>query len=474
MREKREFQLEWSELKRDCPTWFRDAKFGIYFHYGPYSVPAYDNEWYSTYMYRNEPSHHGNDLKKYHEEKYGPLSEFGYKDFIPMFKAEKFDAKEWAKLMKRAGAKYGGPVTVHADGFAMWDSEVNKFNAKEMGPIQDIVGEMAREIREEGMKFIATFHHHWKWGWYSSNDPLADSTEPENFDIYGENLPISAFRQGDEDINYPSPMPTDRFCKEWRDEVIEVIEKYNPDLVYFDNRAELIEEKYRKDFMEFYYNHATENNQDVVVTYKHNDFPKDTGIEDLECGRMSSVRDFVWQNDDKIEWNSWSHIEDSHFKEPFRVIHSLIDVVSKNGNLLLNVGPKADGSIPEEAKEILYRVGDWLEINGEAIYGTRPYKISGEGPTEVLEGHFTEEKQKDFTGKDMRFTVKNDKFYLFVMGVATENIEVENLSLEKFEKIKSVRLLGSDEEIEWNQEERLIINKPLNVPFTEALVFEIK
>ncbi len=470
---RRKFELDWSNLERECPQWFRDAKFGIYFHFGPYSVPAYDNEWYSTYMYRNTPSHHGLDLKKYHEETYGPLSKFGYKDFIPMFKAEKFNAAEWADIMVRAGAKYGGPVTEHADGFAMWDSEINRFNAADMGPKKDIVGLMEKEIRKRGMKFIATFHHQWKWGWYSSNDPMADSSEPENFDLYGEVTPISAFRQKEE-INHPIPMPTERFSRQWCDEVNEVVDLYKPDLVYFDNRTEIISEEHRKRMMDHYYSSGDKNNQEVIVTYKFKDFPKSTAVEDLECGRMAEVRDFVWQNDDKMEWESWSYVENSRFKEPFRVIHSLVDVVSKNGNLLLNVGPKADGTIPEEAKKILYRVGDWLQVNGEAIYGTRPFTISGEGPTEVIEGHFSEDKQKDFTEKDIRFTTKGDVLYLFVLGVPTADINSVNLSLASYGKIRNITTLGSDEKVNWEQKESVLtIKKPESVPFTETVVYKI-
>ena len=148
----------WESLqKHETPDWFLDAKFGIYCHWGPYSVPAHKTEWYSHWMYVED-----NPIRKYHEETYGPLNEFGYKDFIPMFTAEKFNADEWAQLFKKAGAQFAGPVTEHADGFAMWDSKLTKWNAAQMGPKRDIVGEMAEAIRKQNMKFIATFHHHWK------------------------------------------------------------------------------------------------------------------------------------------------------------------------------------------------------------------------------------------------------------------------------------------------------------------------
>jgi len=179
------YQPEWESLKQyKVPEWWLNTKFGIYFHWGPYSVPAHETEWYSIWMYRK-----GNKIRKYHEETYGNLKEFGYKDFIPMFTAEKFDADKWAELFKKAGAQFAGPVAEHADGFAMWDSKLTEWDAMDMGPKRDIVGEMEKAVRKQGLKFIATYHRHWMYAWYPTWDAETDAGDPKYAGLYGPKVP---------------------------------------------------------------------------------------------------------------------------------------------------------------------------------------------------------------------------------------------------------------------------------------------
>src|SRR4030042_985809 len=217
------YEPQWESLRNHpVPQWFRDAKFGIYFHLGPYSVPAYNSEWYSCLMYK--PDH---KVFKYHKEKYGDQSQFGYKDFIPMLTLEKFDAEALANLFQRSGARFAGCVAEHADGFAMWDSKLTEWDAVEMGPKRDIVGLVEKAIKSHGMKFITTFHHDWNWDWYPVWDERFDCSNPAYADIYGQ-----PHNKGDE--------PSREFFDEWKSKVIEVIDKYKPDLIYFDSKLDVI------------------------------------------------------------------------------------------------------------------------------------------------------------------------------------------------------------------------------------------
>ena len=236
-------EVNWNNVKREAPKWFRDAKFGLFFHWGPYSVPAYQNEWYSRNMYCK-----GLEQNQYHEKTYGSLHDFGYKDFYDMLKGEKFDPDQWASLVKRSGAKYAGAVSEHADNFSMWDSAVNPINSMNYGPHRDIVGECTEAFRKQGIRTVATFHHQWLWGWFMSTDNEADVYIPENEKYYGPALPLETNRY------IPYRYPDEAFCKIWRDKVLEVIDKYEPDEVYFDSRTCIIQEDYRYDVAEYYYN----------------------------------------------------------------------------------------------------------------------------------------------------------------------------------------------------------------------------
>lgn len=466
------FTADWESMKQfEVPEWFRDAKFGIYFHWGVYSVPAYETEWYSHYMY--VPDH---PIRKYHEETYGPLDEFGYKDFIPMFTAEKFDAAQWAALFKAAGARFAGPVTEHADGFAMWDSKLTQFDAMDMGPKRDIVGELEKAIRQEEMKFITTFHHTWLHGWYPTWDEALGTTDPENEDLYGPIVPSTAWVMAREN---PVPMPDSAFNKRWHERIIEVIDKYQPDLIYFDNKLDLIDENVRLDFLSYYYNQAESWDKDVLVTYKFEDLKPWAGVLDLERARMSELKKFPWLTDDSVDWGSWCNVQNPDYKSTNRLVDFLVDVVSKNGCVLLNVTPTAEGEIPEGVKERLLEVGEWLKINGEAIYATRPWKIYGEGPTEVVEGHLSERENADNTAEDIRFTMNGNKIYAICLDIPkSRKITIRALSSENallVEEVKSVKLLGSDQEISWDVDENGMTISLQEIPLLDyAISFRIE
>ncbi len=431
---------EWTALQaHPVPAWFDDAKFGIYCHWGPYSVPAFDTEWYSRNMYI--PGHKAN---LHHLETYGPVSQFGYKDFIPMFTAEHFDPDAWTDLFRRAGARYIGPVSEHADGFSMWDSRVNPFNAARMGPQRDVVGEMARAVREQGLHFLATFHHMWLWAWYPTTDPNADASDPAYADLYGPPTRPEDFQ---------NPRPDEAFCDRFVAKIKEVVDAYQPDVMYFDSRLATISDRHRRAFIAYYYEQAEKWGREVTVTYKNEDLPPGVGILDVERGRMRDAKPFKWMTDDSICWRSWAHLHEPSYKSAKRIIDGLVDIVSKNGNLLLNVPPTADGRIPEPVQERLLEIGDWLAINGEAIYGTRPWRVYGEGPTEVHEGHFSEKENAEMTAADVRFTAKPDALYAIVMGWPGEQIRISSLTPERLPaaQIAGVELLGVEGSLPWQQ-----------------------
>lgn len=458
------FQKDWSSLQEhQTPEWFLDAKFGIYCHWGPYSVPAFENEWYAHWMYCNEnnpEAKRGERFYKHHINKYGPLDEFGYKDFIPMFTAEKFDPAEWAQIFKDAGARFAGPVSEHADGFAMWDSQLTKWDAMDMGPNRDIMGELSKEIRDRDMKFIATYHRHWLFGWYPTWDETTDASNPEYAGLYGPKLKKGDFQyppnphELDEGVTRYYPVADNAFNQEWLDRLKEIVDKYEPDLVWFDNKMDVIGESYRKDFLQYYYGEASKKEQEVVVTYKFYDLPVGTAVLDLERSRMSEKRAFPWLTDDSIDWKSWSDIEKPDYKTTNRLIDFLIDVVSKNGCLLLNITPKANGEIPEPVKERLKEMGAWLAVNGEAIYGTRPFEVYGEGDATVTEGHLSENKNPDNTAKDIRFTTKRNVLYATSLGQPVENLSIRSLGTNTGllkANIQSIIHLNSGKEVVWNQ-----------------------
>ena len=465
------FTASWESLtEHETPEWFRDAKFGIYFHWGPYSVPAYRTEWYSHYMY--DKNH---DIHNYHLENYGNLDEFGYKDFIPLFTADKFNADEWVALFRKAGAKFTGPVTEHADGFAMWDSQLTKWDAQDMGPRKDIVGEMEKAVRKTDMKFITTFHHSWLWSWYPTWDDETDASNPDYEDLYGPKLEKNEFI-GPE--NVPTYMASEKFADRWISRLKEVVDKYNPDLIYFDGKLNILEEKYRLEFLQYYYNHADSLNMEVICTYKDNDLAVGAGIIDLERSRMKDKSDFPWLTDDSIDWGSWCHVQEPDYKSANRIIDFLVDVVSKNGCVLLNVTPTAEGEIPEPVKERLLKIGAWLKTNGEAIFGTRPCKIYGEGPMEVIEGHLNEYQNPEATAQDLRFTTKGDMLYAIALGWPDGELHINSLGKNSgiiTKEITDIELLGSKEKLTWNHsDDGLMINLPSEKSGDHAFVFKIK
>lgn len=472
------YEPTWESLKAyECPQWFADAKFGIYAHWGVYSAVegSRNTDWYGRNMYVK-----GHVNNKEHVEKYGPVSEFGYKDFVPMFTAEKFDADEWVDLYVKSGARFAGPVGEHADGFSMWDSDVNPWNAVDMGPKRDIVAEMKEAVEKRGLKFLVSMHHQWLWGWYPTWDENTDASDPAYASLYGPKYPATAQKMavaGRKDSNmYAYPLPSDEWQATWLEKVKEVVDNYSPDLLWFDNRMQLLREDIRTEMAAHYYNKTLANGQEPVLTYKRPDMVQGTATIDLERSRMPDIFPEPWLTDTSVSKGSWAYATDLYIYPTERLIHDLVDIVSKNGCLLLNVAPHPDGTIPEDQKQRLLEMGKWLEVNGEAIYGSRPWLIYGEGPTETLVGHLADLKFDGFSGEDIRFTTKDGMLYAIALGWPDDgNVSIESLGTAKYSShIKRVQLVGHEGDLDFDRDTKgLLIKLPKEKPCEHAFVFRI-
>jgi alpha-L-fucosidase len=454
------YQANWDSLKKyQTPDWFRDAKFGIFIHWGVYSVPAFANEWYPRNMYRQ-----GTPENKHQLETFGPLDKFGYKDFIPLFKAESFDPAKWVALFKKAGARYVVPVAEHHDGFAMYKTALSKWNAFEMGPHRDVLGELAAEIRKQGLVFGLSSHRIEHWFFMNGGRHLeSDFLQQQNMDFYGP-------------AREENEAPSAEHMNDWLLRCTELVNNYQPQLFWFDWWIEQpAMDTYRKSFAAYYYNKGLEWNKGVVINYKNSAYPDGIAVLDLERGKLAGIRKLPWQTDDAIGNKSWGYAAGNTFKNAQYVITNLADIVSKNGNLLLNIGPRPDGTITDEETQTLLGTGKWLEINGEAIYGTRPWKQFGEGPTESASGSFADQKIP-FTAKDIRFTAKGGILYAIALGLPASGITIKALAATiGTQTVSSVELVGSNEKISWLQQKEGLNIKPSNTyPSENAVVYRIK
>jgi alpha-L-fucosidase len=463
------YEPTWNSLKNwRTPQWLRDGKFGIYTHWGVYAVPARgpNATWYANKLYTKQDG----PERKYHEATFGPLEKFGYKDFIPLFTGEKFNAGEWAELFRKAGARFAGPVAEHHDGFSMWDTKYSEWNAARMGPKRDIVGELARAVKKQDMKFVTAFHHAENWFYFPTWDKRYDCSDPRYSGLYGP-------------IHEKGALPTTAFLDQWKGKIVEVIDKYDPDFIWFDFGLRLIPDPYKQEVLTYFYNSALAHKKEVVVSYKNNDLPPGAGLLDLELGQEASLTYYEWITDTSIDnGEGWGYVKGLGFKTVDNLVDNLVDRVSKNGYLLLNVGPKPDGTIPEEVKERLLELGKWLEMNGEAIYGTTSWVIAGEGPTRLEKsGGFNEKNDMIYTKEDIRFTVKDNNLYAIVLDWPGDKIIIKSLIPKGNtwpglypSEIVSVTMLGDGKELKWEMtKEGMLIETPKSKPCDHAFAFKI-
>ena len=436
----------WDSLEKNytVPGWFKGAKFGIFMHFGIFSVPAHASEWYEKFLYAGGDDNvmkvlFGNDkalgfndgpqsTRGWHTEHFGPVDKFGYKDFIPMFKAEHFDADAWATLFKKAGARYVMPGAQHHENFAMWDSKVTPFNSMQMGPKRDVIGELTAAVRKQGMKVGVANHGIENFQFINPPRELAEKMKAEHTDLYDPKW-ADFYNYADR-----SDAAMQRFLVNWYERNVELIDKYQPDLIYFDNG---VDQRYldplKLEIAAYYYNRAKGWGKEVSFTTKKAAFaPSGTNtktiasIIDFEGGPPDGIRAGSWVVDRPIG-SSWGYIEGMRPNSVDTVIGWLVDTVSKNGTLLLNVSPKADGTIPQDQQDVLLAIGKWLDVNGEAIYDTHSW---------------TKFEEKD--GDHIYFTVKNADLYAIVMGKgAGEEVVIHSLPRGGTAgQVRSVTLLG--------------------------------
>jgi alpha-L-fucosidase len=474
------YEPTWDSLAKHNaePEWLKDAKLGIYFHWGVYSVPAFHDEWYPRNMHME-----GSEDYEHHQKTYGDLSKFGYHDFVPMFKAENFDPEAWADLFQKAGARFAGPVAEHHDGFSMWASKLTPWNAKDMGPHRDILGELFQSLRKRNMKTIATFHH-------SRNLQRYRDTWEQEMKIKGSKKFRNShyvYKPG-----WPTASDDPRLRKlygnipeaEWLDSIWlakleEVVDNYKPDIIWFDSWFDQIPEDYRATFAAYYLNAANKWNKEVVIVRKQQDLPLTFSINDQEKSREPKALPQLWMTDDTISTGSWCYTADLVIKPLYKVVHALIDTVSKNGVMLLNVSPMANGTIPDVQRKSLLALGKWLEANGEAIYGTRPWIEAAEGPTAEPGGGFSDHEKflaLEYSAKDIRYTASKDgkTVYALTLGIPKKG---EPTVLETFAKknvaVSGVSLLNGDP-VDWKMTGKGL-EIDLKKPATEemAVIFKI-
>ncbi len=472
---KGKYKDTWQSLQQyKAPEWYEKAKFGIFIHWGVYSVPAFGSEWYSRNMYIQ-----GSREYEHHIKTYGEHKDFGYKDFIPMFKAENFNADEWAELFEQAGAQYVMPVAEHHDGFQMYDSRLSEWNAKNMGPKRDVLGEIFKACEKRGMVNGTSNHRVEHWFFMGHGKEFdSDIKDPmKRGDFYWPAMPEKELHD-----RFSEPAPTEEFLQDWLCRCCEIVDKYKPRILYFDWWIEHSAVKpYLRKFAAYYYNRAEEWGQGVVINYKRDSFAFGTAVIDVERGQFADSKPYIWQTDTAVAKNSWCYTRENRYKTAAQVICNLVDIVSKNGRLLLNIGPKADGTIPDEDKNILLETGRWLKVNGEAIYGAKPWRTSSEGTTKAAEGSFSDGEAKPFTSEDIRFTVNNGCIYAICLNMnGKDSVCIHSLAdtsaadkLDFSGIIKAVEALGCDDAPEWSRDSAGLHIKMKQVQSEYPVTFKI-
>jgi len=412
---------------------------------------------------------------EHHLATYGSHASFGYKDFIPQFRAERFDANQWAELFAIAGARFVVPVAEHHDGFAMYETALSRWNAKDMGPKRDIIGELSVATRRHGMIFGLSSHRAEHWFFFEHGRGFAsDVNDPAYADLYGP------AEKSPEDWHqlHSDERPSEAYIDDWLARNVELIDKYQPQLFWFDwwiqHKAW---EPALQQFAAYYYNRAAQWDKGVAVNYKYDAFAPGSAVFDIERGQVTDIYPHFWQNDTSVAKNSWGYTDAQDYKTPANLISDLIDVVSKNGALLLNIGPKADGTIPAHEVYLLHEIGAWLRVNGEAIYATTPWHIYGEGPTKVADGAFTDTERADFTGQDIRFTRRGDTLYAIIMAWPGAQARINALGSASghMAQIRSIELIGYDASVTWHQHaDALVVDMPATPIGNYAVVLRIR
>ena len=471
-----------SLAKYRVPEWFRDAKFGIWAHWGPQSsVEAGD--WYARNMYIQ-----GERQYKYHVEHYGDPSKVGYKDLIPAWKGEKFDPDYLAGLYQKAGAKYFMSMGVHHDNFDMWNSKHQRWNAAQMGIRRDVVGEWREAARRRGMKFAVSDHLWISYKWFAvshmsdKTGPLAgvpyDGADPKFADLYHD-IPDKNLLT--DKLDWDESGIPDSWKQHWYLRIQDLVDRYEPDLLYSDGQLPFEDYGLRL-LARFLNENAARNGGRVEAVYtskRREDSDAGMCVLDRERGVLEEISPRPWQTDTCI--GDWHYNRDITYKTPKTIVDMLVDIVSKNGNLMLNFPLPSSGMLDDRELKILADITAWTSVNGEAIFGTRPWKISGQAPAGAAaasaDASFNEDKRKALTAADVRFTTKGDTLFAFVMGWPGAEATIAPLgSAGAFAeaKIERVELVGQSGSLRWKREEKgLVIDLPATPPSEHAVAFRV-
>jgi len=469
------YKDNWESLSRyPVPEWYKKAKFGAFIHWGAYSVPSYMNEWYPRFMYYKMHPIHWHHVKTYGKD-------FQYRNFIEQFTAPRFDPKEWISLFKEAGFKYVMPVGEHHDGFKMYDSDLSRWTTVKQAMGRDVLGELRAECLKQGVEFATSSHraeHFWFMNGGSTLGYPNEVTDPEYKDLYGpafnlyQSNDVRAMAKSEHGIT-----PTDAWMEDWLASSAELIDKYRPSTLFFDWWiSHHAFRPYVKRFLAYYYNRSLEWGQEVCVQYKADAIMYNASIFDCERGQLPGVSPYIWQCETATAKNSWCYCTTNHYKSPEEIARMFCDVISKNGNFVLNVGPKPDGTICEEDVHILKELGKWTTKNAEAIWGTSPYKVFGEG--NIDKGGSFKDNPK-YTKKDFRYTFKAGHVYAFAMMQDKKGVyKLKSLrdGRDTFHCIiKGIKLLGYDIEVKYElNEDNLTLKLGSSVDTAMPLCFDIE
>jgi alpha-L-fucosidase len=461
-----------SSLKQyQYPEWFRDAKFGIWAHWGPQAVPRH-GDWYARELYQEGSSDYTDHLSRY-----GHPSTNGYKDIIPLWKAERWDAEKLMALYKKTGARYFVSMGSHHDNFFLWNSKIHRWNAVNMGPHKDIVGIWQKAAKNEGLYFGVSEHLGASYTWFQMSHGVDtagqfkgipyDGNDPQYQDLYHS-------RAAPGDTGWLTTNP--EWMEEWYRDIKELVDNYHPDLLYSDSKLPF--DLVGRSMLANYYNGNFDYHQGKpTAIYTCKEASQGNWVQDLERGVQDSISLYPWQTDTSI--GDWFYSTGQKYKTSTEILQMLVDIVSKNGNLLINIVQTPEGDLEPDILNTLDEIGKWIAANGEGIYGTRPWKIFGEVPDHVqavTTGNFNEDKMK-YSNQDIRFTVKGNNLYSFCLNIPEGDIQIKSLgksSQLNTKKILSIKMLGSQEQVNWQQNDHaLIIKKPAQWPDWKVIGFKI-
>jgi alpha-L-fucosidase len=442
------------------PDWFRDAKFGIWAHWGPQAVPR-QGDWYAREMYQE-----GDPDYTDHLARFGHPSKYGYKDIIPLWKAERWDPEKLMALYKKTGAKYFVSMGSHHDNFFLWNSKIHRWNAMNMGPHKDVVGTWQKAAKNEGLYFGVSEHLGASYTWFQMAHK-ADTAGPMKGIPYDGNDPQY------QDLYHTKAAPGDT---EWLTTNREWMKEWYSDILYSDSKLPF--DEFGRSMLANFYNGNFDYHQGKpTAVYTCKAASDGEWVQDLERGVQDSISLFPWQTDTSI--GDWFYRTGQKYKTTTEILQMLVDIVSKNGNLLINIVQTPEGDLEPDILKTLDEIGKWIAANGEGIYGTRPWKVFGETPdhTQIVKaGNFNEDKLK-YSGQDIRFTKKGNHLYTFCLNIPEGDIQIKSLGKDSklnTKKIISIKMLGIDEHLNWQQDDHgLTIKRPAHLPDWNVLGFNI-